>query len=146
MKISKQTWFIIGGSVAMLGILGYLYISNKSKKAALAAAQAKLAEEEAKGPTVVTKYITVTPKTTTTSSSTSTTTKPLNTSTWTVGDVMYANYDNVVLANYKGKLTFNDGDVVGTFQSMETVNGVQLAHVKNANGQIYYVGATFLTN
>lgn len=157
MKISKQTWMILGGSAAILGVLGYLYISNKSKKAALAAAQAKNAELEAKGQTVVTKYVTVQPKTATTSttktsgSTVSTSTTVDNSmgagrATWTTGDTMYANYDNVDINNIAGRLTFNDGDVVGTLVEVQDYKGSQLAIVKNANGQKYFVSVSLLTN
>jgi ribosomal 30S subunit maturation factor RimM len=153
MKIAKQTWIILGGSVAILGILGYLYIYGKTKKAALAEADAKLAEAQAKGQTVVTKYVTVQPKTTSTTTvkSSGSTTAVDNSlgagrATWTTGDIMYANYDNVNINNIAGKLTFNDGDVVGTLVEVQSYKDSQLAIIKNANGQKYFVSVSLLTN
>jgi hypothetical protein len=147
MKISKQIWFIIGGSTIILGIIGFLYISNKNKKAALAATQAKLAAEEAKGPVIITKTVTVAAKPTSTSTSSSkpSAIDPSGLATWTPGDTLYARFDNVTISNGSNSLTFNDGDPVGTFVSLETINGTQLVHINNG-GKIYYCGVYLLSN
>jgi hypothetical protein len=146
MKITRQTLYIIGGSVAILGILGYLYLYGKTKKNAAAAAQAKLAELEAKGPVTITKYITVAPKTTTVKTPTTPAkVDPSGLATWTVGDTLYSRFDNVILYGNEN-LKFNDGDAVGEFMALKLQDGVQLAQIKNPNGKIYYSAVYFLSN